>query len=301
MDSLDCMADIVIGRISLYNYETFTVGVTTKTRVLDRDDYIRSEMSASGVMSIKTALSNGIAKIISRKTSGVLDREDPDITILVDTRFGSCDVRSRRVVLYMRYTKTRRGLPQKSTPDEPEPSIEGMLADYVLYVMGGTGVRFTWVGGEDRNSQVLGAGRPIYVQVYNPVMPASNLPGSISFDGVHVTGICKMDGVPDNLPSFISAVRILVRCGSAPNLRPLKTLAGMIRLERDSKPSHKTVGQVRYRRVAHDLVRMYVEVEGGTPIKRLVTGEGVHPSVSSVLGVECACVRFDFLDIHTKD
>jgi hypothetical protein len=120
----------------------------------------------------------------------------------------------------------------------------------------------------------------------------------MSLDGVEVSGMCTAAGVPDHLPTFRSVVRIVVRCEGAPDLRRVKDLAGgAVEVAGSGRRSAKGVGSVRYRRISGDSFRMDAEVEGGMPIKRLVSGEGVEPSVSSVLGAECACVRFDFLDV----
>ena len=312
MDGLEDLAGAALERISGYDYETFAVGATLKPSVLDRDDYIRSRTGAAGAASIKVALTGEVGRMISRRTKKRVDRADPDLTILLDTRFGSCEVRSRPAVVYMRYTKTRRGVPQKRTPcgscagsgcdgcgfSGSGPSVEGMLAGYLLERLGGTDVRFTWVGGEDRDSLVLGRGRPVYARVRNPARSAAALPESASLDGVEASGMRTAAGVPDRLPPFRSLARIVVRFGGEPDLRRVKTLAGRVMVVTGpGRPSAKVVGPVRYRRVSGDSFRMDAEVEGGTPIKRLVSGEGVEPSVSSVLGAECACARFDFLDV----
>ncbi|MBI1657366.1 MAG: hypothetical protein IS632_01130 [Thaumarchaeota archaeon] len=312
MDGLGRLAEVALDRISGYDYETFTVGATLKPSVLDRDDYIRSRTGAAGAASIKSALTGEVGRMMSRRTKKRVDRADPDLTVLLDTRFGSCEVRSRPVVVYMRYTKTRRGVPQKRIAcgscdgrgcgecgfSGSGPSIEGVLAGYLLERLGGADVRFTWVGGEDRDSLVLGRGRPVYARVRNPARSAAALPESTSLDGVEASGMRAAAGVPARLPPFRSMVRIVVRFGGEPDLRLIRTLAGRVLVATGpGRPSTKEVGSVRYRRMSADSFRMDAEVEGGTPIKRLVSGEGVEPSVSSVLGTECACARFDFLDI----
>ena len=299
MDGLAELIEHILQSISKYDYETFTVGATLSPSVLDRDDYIRSRMGAAGAASIKAALTGEAGSIISGRTGKRLDRDDPDITILLDTRFGSCEVRSRHAVVGMRYTKTRRGIPQKCGACAPAiPSIEDMISGYLLGMMGGTDVRFTWVGGEDRDSLVLGHGRPVYARVRNPVRSAGVLPASVSLDGIHISHVGPADGVPSRLPPFSSVARVVVRCSDMSGLRRLKALAGIVMVGTDSgRPSARRVGTIRYRRTGADSFRITMEVEGGIPIKRLVSGEGVEPSVSSMLGAECTCVRFDFLDI----
>ena len=311
MDGLDELAKHAAERVAKYDYDTFSVGATLKVSILDRDDYMRSRAGAAGAVSIKAALTGEVAKLISERTGRRLDRDDPDVTILVDTRLGSCEVRSRHAVVKMRYTKTGRGLSQKRAVcgacggagcntcgfAGAGPSVEGLMSAYLLGVMGGTDVRFTWVGGEDRDSLVLGSGRLVYARVRNPTKSAAILPESIHLDDICITGMSP-GVIPRRLPPFKSAVRILVRCGDMSNLRRVRGLAGLVRVGTDSgRTSTRTVGMVRYRRVDGDSFRMTAEVEGGVPVKRLVSGEGIEPSVSSLLEAECECMRFDFLDI----
>lgn len=315
MNGLDALATVILERASEYDYDTFAVGATIKPSILDCDDYIRSRAGAVGAASIKTALTGKLACIISRYTKKVVNHTCPDITILVDTRFGSCEIHSRHAVVRMRYTKSRRGIPQKRIWCDlcggggcrncmfkgTSPSIEDILEEYLLEMMGGTDVRFTWVGGEDRNSLVLGAGRPVYARVRNPVRSAAVLPERVSLDGVDISEIHPVGCVPRRLPSFRSVVRVLVRCKGITGLKRLRALAGEVVVHNSAgRPSTKMVGPVRYRRLADDSFRMETEVEGGMPVKRLVSGDGVDPSTSSVLGAQCACTRFDFLDIITN-
>ena len=277
MGELAELAKHAAERVSGYDYETFSVGATLKVSILDRDDYMRSRAGAAGAVSIKAALTGEVARLISGQTGKRLDRDDPDITILVDTRLGSCEVRSRHVVVEMRYTKTCRGLPQKRTVcgacggagcntcgfAGAGQSVEGVISAYLLGVMGGTDVRFTWVGGEDRESLVLGSGRLVYARVRNPAKSADKLPESVSLNGICITSITS-GVIPQRLPPFKSAVRMLVRCGDVSNLRRVKGLAGSVRVGTDSgRTSTRTVGVVRYRRMGGDSFRMTAEVEGG--------------------------------------
>ena len=47
-------------------------------------------------------------------------------------------------------------------------SVEGMISQYIFEKMGGTVAKFTWIGGEDKSSLVLGNGRPFFVKLQNP-------------------------------------------------------------------------------------------------------------------------------------
>lgn len=85
-------------------------------------------------------------------------------------------------------------------------------------------------------------------------------------------------------------------------LRALKRLANtqVSVLSKNGRYAEKTIRSLAYRRNAADSFVIRADLDGGVPIKRLVTGEGVSPSVSDVLGVSCECVRFDFENVWTE-
>lgn len=320
MDRLEEMAGMALERVSGYDFGTFSVGATLKPSVLDRDDYLRSRLRARGADSIKTALTGDLYRIISRRSGRRLDRTDPDVTIVVDTRFGSCEVRSKHVVVRARYTKPRRGIPQKrdacpscsgtgcgdcGLSGSAGPSVETIFAGFLLGRMGGTDVRFTWVGGEDRSSLVLGGGRLLYARVRNPVRREVHLPGTASLGGIRFNGISLVPEVPSRIPRFRSTIRI--RVGTAEiidpaALRRLHVLVGEVSVgEQSGRASRRMVHSLRYRRVSDRAFRMVVDADGGLPVKRFVAGQDVEPSVSGALGIDCDCARFDFLDIQNNN
>ena len=83
-------------------------------------------------------------------------------------------------------------------------------------------------------------------------------------------------------------------------LRRLKRLANStieVRAK-NNRVMKKKVSDLRYRRDTEtDSVVVWATLEGGIPIKRFVTGDGVWPSISQILGVSCKCTQFDFEDV----
>ena len=47
-------------------------------------------------------------------------------------------------------------------------SVEGIISKLFFKKFGGTTAKFTWIGGEDNSSLVLGNGRPFFVKIKNP-------------------------------------------------------------------------------------------------------------------------------------
>lgn len=320
MEHLDSMAKTVLEVVSGYDFETFSVGATLKPSVLDRDDYIRSRTRARGADSIKAALTGDLGRLISEMSGRALDRADPDVTVVLDTRFGSCEVRSKHVVVQARYTKTRRGIAQKRNPcmacsgdgcgdcgftGSSGESVESLFAGFLMDEVGGTGVRFTWVGGEDRDSLVLGDGRRLYAQVRNPVRRNRRLPDAVSLGGIRFGGISFAPDVPAQIPRFRSTIRIRVEAADPPGpgaLRRLRMLVGPISVgDPSGRVASRQIHSLRYRRISEGAFRMTIDADGGLPVKRLVGGQDVDPSVSGVLGVDCSCIRFDFLSVRENN
>lgn len=303
MDHLDTLMGIICDTVSAYDYDTFSLGAILKPSVLDRDDYVRSCLRAQGSDPIKSAMTGELARILAGHTGRIQDRDDPDITILIDTRRDICEVRSRHVIVQIRYTKSVRGLPQRNdTGDTTQNSIQDMIGAILQQHIGCTGVHYTWVGGEDQDSLVQGRGRRVYARVLNPIRRRGPLPKTVQTEGVCFTDIAIIDRLPPRLPAFHSVIRARIKPSEQlekGSLRRLHSLAGPVRIhDKDYKLSTRHIHDIKYRSMADGSIVATMDVEGGLPVKRFVDGQGVDPSVSGILGVPCVCVRFDFIQIY---
>ncbi|MEK6956414.1 MAG: hypothetical protein AABW74_00720, partial [Thermoproteota archaeon] len=169
---------------SEYEFSTFLVGAILKPSIVDNDDEIRSKFQLRGIDSVKTDFTNQIAKIFSKKTKSKIDYLNPEITLTIDLKTDSCQVKSKPLFLFGKYTKTERGIPQKEKPCSncegkgcrtcknhgicTFDSVEGKIAKVVFDKFGADQIKVTWIGGEDKTSLVLNKGRPFFVKVINP-------------------------------------------------------------------------------------------------------------------------------------
>ncbi|MXX20401.1 MAG: hypothetical protein F4W68_00980 [Cenarchaeum sp. SB0661_bin_35] len=308
MEQIDEMTYVIVERMASYEFETFTVGATLKPSILDRDDYIRSKFRAKGTRSVKTSLTTQLADNICKRTKKKLDRTNPDITVLMDTRFGSCEIRSRQILIQAQYTKNCRGIPQKDTTYDRHVSprnsgcdiysIYGIFQQYLRNVIRGTDFCFVWCGGEDATSRVLGEGRRFYVRVKNPQRRRiSHMPETkdVQFHNIRI-----ISSMPARMPTMRSEIRMVVRFpeDTPVSLRSLHHMDKTVHVrDQAGKVSIKKIHSIHYRRISHASLQVVIDVEGGIPVKRFVSGCDVWPSVSSTLQVKCECWRFDFLDI----
>ena len=307
------------------HHSSFLVGAVLKPSVLDRDDALRSRFKMRGVDGIKGEVTGWLTRSFAKRTGKVADHLDPDLTFLVDLRTGACEHRTKSLVVSGRYTKAVRGLPQRQRPCEDcggggcafcgnhgiagFDSVEGVIARFLYGVFGCPQVRFSWVGGEDRDSLVGGGGRPFFARIINPAKRRARLGRGAELGGVSLHCMKRIACVPAAPVRFRSRVALQVRVEDG-NVTP-GLLSGLDRLAggpvtftpKGGRPVQRRIHSVGTGGISGDSFSLVILADGGIPMKKLVEGgdgDGggrLSPSVSEILGSRCTCVRFDFEDI----
>lgn len=308
----------VVRRARRYEFRTFAVGLTLPQGVQEREDEIRAALKMKGGETIKLQISKEIADGVARETRKRVDRLKPDLTAHVDLARMEVDLYTKPLFYRARYTKPR-GVAQRrelcpacggagcercqGTGQDSSPSVEGLLRKRLALLSGTENVRMTWMGSEDADSEVSAPGRPLVIELKNPVR--RRLPRAFRLRSgrgwVALSQGKVLPSKPARLPSFKFRTRILVELASQPTaegVRGLKGLTrGQVRFDRPhGRPVFKRVHRVSA--VVHGR-RLWIdaELDGGLPVKRFVSGELVSPSVSEVLGVGARCRRFDILRV----
>jgi len=64
-------------------------------------------------------------------------------------------------------------------------------------------------------------------------------------------------------------------------------------------PHHqKTIHKLNYKKNSLQSFTVEIEADGGIPIKRFVDGFNIIPNISSLLGIQCSCEKFDINQIY---
>lgn len=317
--NLNYFLKLMLDSSSDYSFRSFSVGTVIKPSIVDRDDSLRSKYKLKGTDSIKTDLTKELGKLFSRKTKKIIEYLDPDITFTVNFKDESCDIRSKFIVVSGRYIKTSRDILQKQRPCENcsgkgcricnfhgisnFDSVEGMISQFLFEKLGGTTAKFTWIGGEDKSSLVLGSGRPFFVKIQNPLR--RNLRKKTKrFDSLEITNLKIIPEYPKKPLKFNSTImmKIVTDLELDSSLKKLRDLSnGLISVyEKSGKRSEKKIYSLKYKRNSRNRFTLTVKVDGGLPVKRFVIGDDVSPSVSQILNTTCKCQEFDFLDVQVQ-
>lgn len=320
-DNLHYYVKMMADTSSKFSFTSFSVGAILKPSIIDHDDIIRSKYKLRGIDSVKTDITKQLAKSYSKITKKILDPMDSDVTFTVNTKDESCQLRSKSIYLSGRYTKNNRNLSQKQKSCSNcsgkgcrvcnfhgitnFESVEGVVSELLFKKIGCTTAKFTWIGGEDKSSLVLGTGRPFFVKLQNP-LKRKFCSVSKKNNSVSVMNLKIESKLPSQPIKFSSKIDIQISTTSkiiSSQLKKLKTLSlfPIAVYEKSGKRTEKKVNSVSYKKLSDQKFKLKIDAEGGLPIKRFVNGDGVVPSVSSILEMNCIANEFDFLDVKIND
>lgn len=321
LDNLTPYLKLMLDASSKYDFSSMIVGALIKPSVIDRDDYIRSKYKLRGIDSVKTDITKELGKQFIKKTKKTIDFLNPDLTFTINFKDESCQLRSKPILLHGRYTKSERGLPQKQKPCvncsgkgcrccnfhgiSEYDSVEGKLSEFLFDKFGGTTAKFTWVGGEDKSSLVLGSGRPFFVKIQNPFKRDLVLPRKITSNSV-VMHNCKIISLPPKTPiKFNSSIELKISTENEilpTTMAKLKSILNgpVVVYETSGKRSEKVISDLKYKKTSKNCFTLFIKAEGGLPVKRFVDGDDVTPGIRQIMNDKCTCITFDFLEIDLK-
>ena len=317
-DNFSPYLKLMLESSSSYGFSTFVVGAIIKPSIIDRDDYIRSKYRLRGIDSVKTDITRELSKQFARKTKKTFEFLDPDVTFTINIKEKTCNLRSKQISLQGRYNKIQRGFSQKQKSCENclgkgcracdfhgltlYDSVEGKISKFLFNKFGGTIAKFTWIGGEDKSSLVLGSGRPFFVRIQNPNKRKVRLPKTIVIDSIIVNNFKIISHVPKKPLGFNSIIEIKIitekeiQPYGLKNLKKLLTKPVLV-YENSGKRSEKKIFKVKYKKISNNKFHLLINAEGGLPLKRFVIGDNVIPGVSQTIENNCKCEEFDFREI----
>jgi len=316
-NNLDNFLKLMLDSSSNYIFKTYGVGTIIKPSIVDRDDLLRSKYKLKGVDSVKTDITKELIKLFTKKTRKIVDSLDPEITFTLNLKDESCKLRSKSITISGRYVKSKRGIPQKQKSCDncfgkgcricnfhgisEFESVEGIISKLLFKKFGGTTTKFSWIGGEDNSSLVLGAGRPFFVKIKNPSKRKSIL-SDTKFDFISLYNLKIVDASPKKPLNFNSIIKIKILTTSqidSKNLKILKDLrtVPIVIYEKSGKRYERKIFDVKYKKNSKNVFTLTIIAEGGLPIRRFIVGEGVLPNISTLFNTPCVAQEFDFLDI----
>jgi len=318
LSNLQPHLDTMFEKSQDYQFSTFLVGAKLQPSITDKDDVIRSKFKLRGTDSVKTDITKQLAKKFAKKTEAKIDYHYPDLTIMIDFKNDYCELIIRPLIFYGRYIKKIRGIPQKQTRcksclglgcyscnfhgiSEYE-SVEGKISKFLFSKLGGTQVKMTWIGGEDRTSLVLGNGRPFFVKLLDPKKRKLTSKAKFSQDGIIIKNIRVIDQIPKEPLQFYSKVFLSIKTKKKIGINDVKKINALKKTrivisDNRKKQVQKLIYSIISKKNSSNSFSMRLTIDGGAPIKQFVEGNNVSPSLTEIIGNQCKCNQFDIQDI----
>ncbi|NMC08471.1 MAG: tRNA pseudouridine(54/55) synthase Pus10 [Candidatus Lokiarchaeota archaeon] len=211
------------------------------------------------------------------------------------------------------------------TGKQYQESVEDLITPPFLSHTGGTALRFHGAGREDIDALMLGEGRPFVVEILNgkkrtldyvALEAAVNAAGGgkVEVAGLRPSTNDEMQALkgeaPDTRKRYKATCTLEKPIDDATLMSIKEQLEGAridqqtpqrVAHRRADKTRHKHVYAVTWERVENPLeIVFYIEAEGGTYIKELISSdEGrTRPSISGLAGQKMACKTLDVLEVR---
>ncbi len=317
---LDEYAKYISTILDEYEYSTFSVGSKFSEEILEREKRIIEEFSSPEYAEgIGREFNRELGKRISMLTGKEANISNPDITVIVDTIYDDVHLEIKPLLIYGRYRKLVRGLPQTKWPSgKYRESVEEIIARPIMEITGGTGHALHGMGREDIDVRMLGNGRPFVIEIKRPrkrfldLKELERIINRYAEGKVEVTDLkfaTKEDIRKIKETKAKKRYRVAVRVDASEEeiKSALKKLKGKIRQRTPRRVAHRRADKLRVREVydihlvakENDAWVIEILAESGTYIKELMHGdEGrTRPSLAEILGRDVEVVYLDVIEI----
>jgi len=323
MNKLETINKALISKVNEgYEFRTFQIGVSLPSSYIEREDNIRSRLRVKGRNNIKNQFLTNLRDMFKQALNKELDYSSPDLRIdLVVNEENEFffNFIPTPIILACKYLKKRRGIPQKQRGVAITKtqflqgdsgkffSLEEVVSEYLKQITSGVNVKFSWIGGEDKESLVLGKGRPFFAEIIKPkrrIIVEHNV--SLNEKGIELFVLNTPKNLPQYPMRYISMTRISIIAEGLVTIKELECLTSLsnrtIWFRNKKRIISRDVQSVKIVKIDGRNFELELIAEGGLHIKQFVGGkEYCEPNISSLLGLKCECLNFDIIDVWLRD
>jgi len=315
-ERLDDYARYVVEKIKEYEFNTFLIGSKFSEEILKKEKELQEIVGEEGE-SIGREFNREIGKRVMELTGKEPDLKDPDIAIIIDTRYDDIKLEIKPLLIYGRYRKLVRGIPQTKWPSgKYKESVEEIIAKPVMEMSRGEEHALHGMGREDIDARMLGNGRPFILEIKRPrrrnidlkeVERRVNLSGKVEIFDLRFAYKDEIVKLKEAEPRKRYRIAINVDAGEDEIRDALKELIGKIKQRTPTRVKHRRADKIRIREVydaklvekKNDMAVIEILAESGTYIKELMHGDNgrTQPNLAEKLGKKVEVKWLDVIEI----
>jgi len=149
----------------------------------------------------------------------------------------------------------------------------------------------------------MGNGRPFFAKLLSPKKRNVRLAKKSNLDEIMIHALRKIDHIPNGSIRFKSKIKMLVLAKNGISSNKLKRLKQLVTIpieitDSNNKQHKRVIHKLKYKKNSSQSFTVEIEADGGIPIKRFVDGFNIIPNISSILGTQCSCEKFDINQIY---
>ncbi|MDX1372387.1 MAG: hypothetical protein R3321_07945, partial [Nitrososphaeraceae archaeon] len=300
-----------------YEFHSYFLGSSIPAFLFDNEDHFRSVFKIRGSENIKSAFNKEIRIICKKNLKKLLQPIKPDLMInlsILDNFEILIDLKPRSYYLIGRYTKKKlmiqniKNFDSNKTESKGYPkaysnhkiSLETIVKKKLLEVTASKDIKFTWIGGEDPNSMVLGKGRFFIAEIISPQKRRITSNQVFKEDGLIFRIEEKRDSIKKFNINYISKIRAYVQTMSpitSQKLLSLRQLDNSVITHRNkSNIVQKKIYKISGKKLdEHHFVVTFL-ADGGLFIKQFIEKQMYSSqSVVSYMDNNYTCIKFDIL------
>ncbi len=317
-DNLDRYASHIAKLLEKYEFDTFMIGSRFPKSIIEKEKRIHEKYGNMGEP-VNREFNREVGKKVMRLTGKEATIKNPDIVVIVDVEYDDVKLEIKPLLIYGRYKKLVRGIPQTKWPSgKYKESVEELIARPIMEMTDGTAHELHGMGREDIDARMLGNGRPFIIEIKNPVRRKFDLKemerkineyasGKIEVKLIRFASRNDVMKLKTAAPKKRYAVGIKVESDEIELKNALKSLVGEIRQRTPTRVAHRRADKIRFKKVYEAKLKKWsddekvVEIlaQSGTYIKELMHGDGGRtvPSLASVLGKKVEVLWLDVIEI----
>ena len=301
------------------------IGTSLPLPLFEKEDNLRSLFKIKGIANIKNHYNALIRKEIIKKSGYAIDHLNPDlrIEIHIDKECNyEIKYKTKELVLLGKYNKYERGWSQRFRMNSMDNNnmnsqekaqnldsyniIEDIILNFLSTQTGSKDIQISWSGSEDKDSLVLGNGRPFIVKITSPrfrnIQKIFDLKDQLklSFQEINVK---DTHGYFKYKVQIKTLIRILEDNLEKVNLdETILKLKGQVKFRIKNKTIKKNIYSTNFKIIDNRNLEMNLVLDNGIPIKQLIGGRDfIEPCLSNLINKKCECVFFDIKEVILSD
>ena len=337
---IDNFIDLASESISDYSLETFKIGTIVDKDILKLESEFANIFGANISETIKSQLNREIGIGVFQKKDILARLDNPDSTIIIDTRYDTVNLEIKSIFIQGKYNKYDRSIPQTYWPCSKckgrgcktcnytgqlyPDSVQSLVAKPFMRVTKATENLFHGMGREDIDAAMLGSGRPFVLELRMPRNRDINLNqirDEVNKKNTNRVQVNSLEFVPRKRVAELKntvcdkSYRVDVSTPKGLTIESLKNGAQklngkLIKQRTPSRVAHRRADLVRPRLVKsvniisfkQEMVELEIRAQHGTYIRELVSGDmgRTVPSFSSLIDGACKVEVLDVLNLHLE-